>query len=250
MHRLLVDTETLACASVELAQAAARHLKVLRPKDGERIELFDGKGRSRTYSCPRQANMPLTAVSEVRIAAAPHRGITLFACVTKGSRWDWTIEKAVELGVTCIVPVISARCIVRLDAKERAAKRERWMRVAEDAARQSDAHWLPDILAAVDFDEALRLVKDCVCFAGALMDPPPDPLLKAVQSALQDDSERTLAIFVGPEGDFTPQELAALQEIAVPTSFGSSVLRAETAAIYGVSVLAAAIASSQYGVNT
>lgn len=243
MHRLLVDTETLACASVELAPAAARHLKVLRPKDGESIELFDGKGRSRTYSCPRQANMPLTAVSEVRIAAVPRRGITLFACVTKGSRWDWTVEKAVELGVSRIVPVISARCIVRLDAKERLAKRERWMRVAEDAARQSDAHWLPEILAAVDFSEALELAKDCECFAGALMDPPPSPLLKAALGALQSPSARPLALFVGPEGDFTPQELDALLEIAVPTSFGPSILRAETAAIYGVSVLAAAIAS-------
>jgi 16S rRNA (uracil1498-N3)-methyltransferase len=249
MHRLLVETEQIFSESAVLAHDEARHLKVLRPKAGEEIELFDGKGRARTFRCSGNVTAPLEAASAVREFPAPSRALTLFACVTKGSRWDWTVEKAVELGVTAIVPVISARCVVRLDKKERAAKRERWLRIAEDAARQSDAKWIPEISEAVDFKDSLPLVEKCLCFVGALVDPPPRSLLTAALSELNGETDKSLALYVGPVGDFSQEELSALLKIAVPTSFGASILRAETAAVYGVSVLAAAMSSHAVRAN-
>ncbi len=240
MHRLLVDTSALSQATVTLPKDAARHLNVLRPKPGEEIELFDGHGRTRRYIVDGKS---LRASGECASFPPPEVKVTLFACVTKGSRWDWTIAKAVELGTTRIVPVISDRCIVRLAQGEREAKAERWMRVAEDAARQSDAVWLPEVCVPVDFAEALELVKECDCvFVGALTDPPPKPLLEAVLGAIG-PSSTSLGMFVGPEGDFTPAELQALLQIAVPASFGPTILRAETAAIFGLSVLMGALAA-------
>ena len=242
MHRLLVTTDILDRDSVMLSHDAAHHLKVVRPKPGEIVELFDGAGRSRLYRCGDSAAAPLSATGEIVAVLPPSIQLTLFACVTKGSRWDWTIEKATELGVTRIVPVISDRCIVRIEKSERAAKRDRWRRIAEDAARQSDAKWLPEICEAVDFRDSLALVKSCACFVGALTDPPPEPLLFAIRRRLGADAGvRSLGLFVGPEGDFTPDELKSLLEIAVPASFGPTILRAETAAIFGLSVLAAAV---------
>ena len=242
MHRLLVPAETLEADWAVLPSDAAHHLKVVRPKPGEAVELFDGAGHSRLYRCGDSAVAPLSAVGEIATVPPPPVQLTLFACVTKGSRWDWTIEKATELGATRIVPVLSDRCIVRIDRRERAAKRERWRRIAEEAARQSDAKWLPDICEAVDFRDSLTSVKCCACFVGALTDPPPMPLLAAVRHRLRDDAAApSFGLFVGPEGDFTPEELKALLEIAVPTSFGPTILRAETAAIFGLSVLAAAL---------
>ena len=254
MHRLLVPSEQLASDSPVLPKEAANHLKVLRPKDGEEIELFDGSGKSRRFSVEGGGkNFRLAALSPVCTAPRASRSLTLFACVTKGSRWDWTIEKATELGVTRIVPVISARTIVRIGLGEREAKRARWIRIAEDAARQSDAKWIPEIHEPVSFAESLPLVRETTCFVGALTNPPPQPLLKALidlqQAAIPAPVPRSpfpvphspfpdsLSIYVGPEGDFSPEELAALIEIATPVSFGSTILRAETAAIYGVSVL-------------
>jgi len=231
MHRLLVETPLLEQPSPALPTAAAHHLKVLRPRDGEEVELFDGHGSSRVY----EWRNGLVASGEVAHAERPPRSITLFACVTKGSRWDWTIEKATELGVTRIVPVLSERTIVRIPKAERAAKRERWMRIAEDAARQSDAKWLPEILEAVDFEDALQLAKDMTCFVGALTNPP-SPLLA---DAVREHRATEVATFIGPEGDFTPAELQKLIAQAIPTSFGDTVLRAETAAIFAVSVLSA-----------
>ena len=107
----------------------------------------------------------------------------------------------------------------------------------------------PEVLAAVDFPQALELVKTCDrVFVGALTNPPPPSLLEAVSHSLGSpesnnqtirQSGRSLGLFVGPEGDFTPAELESLLAIAVPTSFGPTILRAEAAAIFGLSVLAA-----------
>lgn len=230
MHRLLVDIKRLDESSPSLPKEALHHLKVLRIEDGEEVELFDGKGGYRVYEWRTGA---LVARDPSRMMMPAPKPLTLFACVTKGSRWDWTIEKATELGVTRIVPVISARTIVRLRKEERAMKRERWLRIAEDAARQSDAKWVPEILEALDFDDALPLVEKSQCFIGALTTPP-SPLLR---DAFANRDGREVAVFIGPEGDFSPEELSALMRIATPVSFGPTILRAETAAIFAVSTI-------------
>ena len=224
--------------TVTLPADAARHLKVVRPRPGETVELFDGRGHTRRCRWDGARLLPDGAATAF---PPPPTELVLFACVTKGSRWDWTIEKAVELGTTRIVPVISDRCIVRLPPAERPAKADRWRRIAADAARQSDAVWLPEVLEAVDFPDALALVKACGrVFAGALCNPPPPPIWNEVAAAVEGSPSTSLGIFVGPEGDFTPEELRALLELATPVSFGPTILRAETAAIFGLSVLAAA----------
>lgn len=228
MHRLLIDRASLECDSPVLPRDAARHLKVLRPKAGERVELFDGHGAWRVYRC---AGGALVADTPLAVESPRAGSLTLFACVTKGSRWDWTLEKSTELGVTRIVPVISDRTIVRLMKQERAAKRERWLRIVEDAARQSDARWLPEVMEAVDFADSLSLVKETRCLIGALTNPPSPMIGGAAKDAD--------AVFIGPEGDFTPEELAALMKVAKPVSFGPTILRAETAAIFAISALVA-----------
>ena len=248
MHRLLVDSEALKLESPVLQKDAANHLKVLRPRDGEEIELFDGRGAWRVYKVESQGgggqrNFRFSPASSIFNLQPPTSNLTLFACVTKGSRWDWTIEKATELGVTRIVPVISERTIVRIPKEDRSAKRERWMRIAEDAARQSDAKWLPEILEPVDFRDSLPLVRETRCFVGALANPPPRMILDEILHSPTPTTNSNYAVFVGPEGDFTPEELKSLIEIATPVSFGPTVLRAETAAIFGVSVLAAFVAT-------
>lgn len=239
MHRLLAEPSALESESPHLSQAAANHLRVLRPRNGESVELFDGKGRSRVYRYDA-ANRSLSRPDGLTVHPV-RPALVLFACVTKGSRWDWTIEKATELGVSRIVPVISGRTIVRIPKSEREAKRERWMRIAEDAVRQSDAKWIPSIEGPIDFKESLACVRETNCLVGALTNPPPPPILRVLAERRETLlTGKPPAMFVGPEGDFTPDELAALLAIATPVSFGATVLRAETAAIYGVGVLKAA----------
>ncbi len=236
MHRLLADTAELESEKPRLTREALQHIKVWRLRTGEEVELFDGKGRTRRYTFKGEGVLlPTGAVSYVPKTTHP---MTLFACVTKGARWDWTLEKATELGVARIVPVLSARTIVKIPPQERTAKQARWQKIVEEAARQSDAAYVPELLAPMDFEASLALVKETNCFVGALTTPPPQPLLQAIQSS---SSPLPPALYVGPEGDFTSEELVALLAIATPTGFGDSILRAETAAIFGLSILKGAL---------
>lgn len=239
MHRILVDTQSIESDSPILSREAAAHLKVVRPKNGEEMELFDGKGMWRIF---RYSGSSLQPVSAPNFSKMPPK-MVLFSCITKGSRWEWTIQKATELGTTLIVPVISDRTIVRIDEKEKDSKLSRWEKIAQEAARQSDAKYLPQILKPVSFEESLSIVDETECFAGALLDSQPPPI--AYEMARRQGAKPP-AIYVGPEGDFTPAELEKLLEWAKPVTFGETILRAETAAIYGLSVIKAFLDANHF----
>ena len=236
MHRLLVDSAELERNAPTLSREAAHHLRVLRLKDGEEVELFDGDGRTRLC---RFSPTGLVPKAELVEHPRPTRRLELFAALTKAARWDWTVEKATELGVSRIVPVVSERVVVRLDAAARAEKRARWRRLAEEAARQSDAVFIPEIAAPLDFDAALAESREKKSFVGALVSPPPPPFFQALAALDRKavEAASSFAVWIGPEGDWTARELDALLAVATPVSLGSRILRAETAAICALSVL-------------
>ncbi|MBR1871529.1 MAG: 16S rRNA (uracil(1498)-N(3))-methyltransferase [Kiritimatiellae bacterium] len=236
VHRILVDTDTLLSGEATLSKDAAKHLRVVRAKLGEDVELFDGAGRTRIFNIAEGG--ALAAAGDATMHPRLRARLTLFACLTKQNRWEWMLEKVTELGATHIVPVMAERCVVKIAKCEAAKKLERWNKIAEEAARQSHAVWLPEIHAPVSFAEALEIAKNSgKIFAGALMDGEmPEPIAKAAAKA---GMEGDAGVFIGPEGDFSPAELAALLAMAQPVSLGPTVLRAETAAIFAVAVLAA-----------
>lgn len=247
MHRHHIETSRLLSPSLTLARDEARHLQtVLRVEDGELVELFDGHGHTATARVlatgPKQLRLELLAPPTCH--APPACAMTLFACISKGKRMDWTVEKSVELGVSRIVPVISDRTIVRLDEEDAGEKVSRWLRVAVEAARQSGAAWLPAIDTPLPLAETGTLVRACAPVFVAALVPEARPMrqvladLRAPQGG--PGALRTAGWFVGPEGDFTPGELQLLLASgALPVSLGSQVLRAETAAIWGLCVLGA-----------
>ena len=247
MHRHYIESSRLLASSLTLMREEARHLQtVLRVTDGETVELFDGRGQT---AVARVVEAGRTGLRLERLAPPVcHEPracqIVLFACISKGKRMDWTIEKGVELGVSRIVPVISDRTIVRLDEEDAGEKVSRWTRVAVEACRQSGAVWLPVIDTPLPLTETGPLVRACApVFVAALV-----PEARSMRQVLADlralqggpGAPRTAGWFVGPEGDFTPGELQLLLASgALPVSLGSQVLRAETAAIWGLCVLGA-----------
>ena len=244
MHRHYIETARLKETSLTLVKDEARHLQtVLRVKDGETVELFDGKGRTAT------ARVASAGKHELRLELlapatchAPHAcQLVLFACVSKGKRMDWTVEKGVELGVSRIVPVISDRTIVRLDEDDADGKAGRWMRVAIEAARQSGTAWVPVIDAPVKLAEVGPLVRACAPVFVAALVPEARPMRTVLAGRRADGAQpATAGWFVGPEGDFTAEELQLLVASgAIPVSLGRQVLRTETAAIWGLCVLGA-----------
>jgi 16S rRNA (uracil1498-N3)-methyltransferase len=245
MHRHHIETARLAAPSIELARAEARHLQtVLRVRAGEIVELFDGRGltvRCRAAAADRHGLRLEPLAPPVRHPPTACR-ITLFACVCKGPRMDWTVEKAVELGAAAIVPVLAERSVVRLDASDAAERVTRWQRVAAEAGRQCGAAWLPEIAAPCDLPAACGRLAACApVFVAALT--PEARRLRAVLAERRAAAAGTPAAagwFVGPEGDFTPDELRQVAAAgAIPVSLGGRVLRAETAALWGLCVLGA-----------
>ena len=274
MHRHLVTTDILLADTCVLGKEEARHLQtVLRVKLGDTIQLFDGHGHTRTASVSGLEKNSLTLAAVEPVVSHPQApcAITLFVCISKGKHMDWTLEKAVELGVARIVPVISDRTIVRVDADDREAKADRWMRIAEEAARQCGRAWLPEILTPRSFKESLALVQQTTPTFVAALTPDAQPLRDFLLSGtrgsgvgvqgsgrawVSDPAEarsENVALpppasllpppsqagwFVGPEGDFTPDELQRLLDVgAIPVSLGPLVLRAETACLYGLCAL-------------
>jgi 16S rRNA (uracil1498-N3)-methyltransferase len=239
MHRCLVTPQELLADAFTLGREEARHLQtVLRVRPGDRVCLFDGQGRTRlaAVASAEKHGLSLTADSPAQEHPRPACQVTLFACISKGSRMDWTVEKAVELGVGRIVPVISDRTVVRLDAGEGAAKAARWSRVAEEAARQCGSTWLPEIVPPASFKACLPSVTETAPVFVAALAPAATPLREALAALAA--PPRLAGWFVGPEGDFTAGELDALLAAgAVPVSLGRLVLRAETACLYGLCAL-------------
>lgn len=241
MHRHYVTTETLARDRIELSHAESRHFAgVLRLREGDHVQLFDGRGavaECAIASVVRGA-VTLERVGEATVHPRPRCRLTLAACISKGARMDWTIEKAVELGASAILPVASERSVVRIAPGEEEEKRGRWVRVAIDAARQCDAVWLPEIAPPLPFPDALaRISAEGPVIAGALQ-PDAVPLRDALAKMRRSPAPAAAAWCVGPEGDFSHAEYDALRAAgAIFVSLGDLVLRTETAAMYGLCVL-------------
>jgi len=232
------DLELLAIDSDD------RHhlVSVLRLSPGETVIASDGRGRWRTCalraterSAPgsrrpaKAADQPqsgvLEATSDVMSESAPSRLLTVGFAMTKGDRSEWTVQKLTELGVDRIWPIISSRTIVRLGAADAPRRAERFRRVAREAAAQSRRAWLPEVHVPAAFSEAVR---DLAAAPGGvrLAEPGGGPM-----------SPDTSCVVVGPEGGWTPDELA--ESGLDPVALGPTILRAETAAIVAGALLCA-----------
>jgi 16S rRNA (uracil1498-N3)-methyltransferase len=229
LNRVYVDAALSAGSAVELPAAAAQHLaKVLRVRGGEEIVLFTGDGREFGGTIESVRGSRVTAaVGEARsVDRESPLAITLVQCVARADRMDVIVQKATELGVARIVPVLSRRSVVRLDAAQSESKAAHWRAIAVNACEQCGRNRLPaiepprrliDYLGSVSPDGAgPRLVLD------PDLDGPGAP--PAVHGAVE--------IAVGPEGGFDASELEALRVSGFgPMRLGPRILRTETAAI-------------------
>lgn len=239
MLRHFVAPEQLHQPRLELDRAAAHHLQgVLRVREGTEVELFDGCGNmvgGQVTRCGR-GGLVIEHTGGPVAVPPPRCRLILCPCVGKGKRMDWLLEKAVELGASRIIPIISEHAVVRLgDAVDAGDKRERWHRIIIEAGRQCGAAWLPAIDTPAPFAEALpRLAAIRPLLVAALV-PGALPLREVVTTQ---EPPAEAAFVTGPEGDFSGAELEALQGAGgLPVSLGRHVLRTETAAICGLAVL-------------
>lgn len=243
MHRCYLTAERWNTTTVIPAPDECRHiLQVLRASDGDRIFVFDGEGREAEAivdTSSEESSLRLTLLTHKSVPQRDLR-VTLVQAVLKGNRMDLLIEKATELGVARILPIITQRTIPRFSAEQARQKRDRWNRIAISAAKQCGTGWLPTIALPDSLENML---------ANELTSSGPHPLLlgsledraqplAATIDTFRGNSLSGVTIVIGPEGDFTADESQAfLEKGAIPVSLGELTLRAETAAMVAISVL-------------
>ena len=220
----LAATDTLP-----LTREQSHHLaNVLRLKAGAKLLVLNGEGASREAGLASVSKKQCVCEFRggVRTLPRPEVGITLFQCVAKPAGMDWLIEKATELAVSRIVPVLSERTVA-------GANVGRWTRIAEAAICQCGGGWLPEIADAVKWGEALARIRGHIADGGAVFTGALTPGAPTLAARMPPRSP--VAFIIGPEGDLTPTEYAEAETAgARPVTFGPQVLRVETAAIFAV----------------
>ena len=228
--------------SLVLTGDEARHCsQVTRHRVDDEVCVFDGKGRRATTKIEslskQRVDLQVLTVSAQADVRAP---VTLVQGITKGDTMDWIIEKAVELGVRRIVPLMCARSIVRLDASEALKKRDKWQRVALEACKQCGQDWLPEVEAPCSLAAAMSMCAESTLrFVASLKENASS--LRNLWNRNADDGNPIVcsaAVAIGPEGDFTDEEYLALHGAYWQAwSLGVRTLRSETAAICALSIL-------------
>ncbi|MBY4897380.1 16S rRNA (uracil(1498)-N(3))-methyltransferase [Cupriavidus sp. AU9028] len=236
--RFFVDTPLQAESSLSLPDTVVRHIQVLRLAPGDAITLFDGQGGSHPATLADLGKRHAVAQVGPRRdeECEPPFRVTLAQGIAGGDKMDWLIEKAVELGVAAIVPLQTARAVVRLSG-ERAQKRQaHWQALVRAACEQCGRNRVPEVAAVRGMEEWLRALPR----EGERLLVSP----RAAASLVTLAAERRqrwlsgeLTLLIGPEGGLSPEEEdAALAHGFTAASLGPRILRTETA---GLACLAA-----------
>ncbi len=240
MPKFFMPVEENASEIVVTGEDAHHIGYALRSKVGDAITVCNTDEASSTYGfdyhCKITAfdaqTVTLTVEHFEKSDAEADVQIILYQAVPKNDKFDTIVQKAVELGVSAIVPVFTKRCISRPDAKGQAKKRERMQKIAVEAAKQCGRSILPKVEDFISFTDALKDAQKCdcriVCYEGGGI---------RLDQALSADT-RSIALFVGSEGGFEPEEIAKAAEYGVQScTLGKLILRCETAPIAAISVL-------------
>jgi len=241
MHRFFIAGVAPHSTELCLEGPEAHHaLNVLRVEPNTSVSVLDGAGSE--YLCKVkdvQRNCIALTVLESRQFAQPPCRVTLFQAVVKNKAMDLIVQKTTELGVHRIVPVICDRSIVRPSSADAAEKAEKWRAVAIEAIKQCGQPWLPMIDEPRPLERALRehQQQGLSIIASLQHDAKHPRECFMAHFAEHHQPPTTVSVWVGPEGDFTRNELSAIIATgAVPVTLGPFVLRSETAAIYGVAI--------------
>ena len=229
--RLYADTFSHATGEIILSERNHHYLsRVLRAKPGQIIRLFDGCGRT-CEATIKAISKYETTIELLMFSESPDRRlpVTLGVALIKSDRFDWTLQKATELGVSAIQPIITQFTNSPPKADRLEKKWSHWQEILVNACEQSESNWLPMLRKPRQLHE-LELPEQTIVA---------HPATDSVQ--LNPDHEALLLI--GPEGGFSDAELDVLQKKQVkPMSLGPRILRTETAAIVGLTLL-----GQQYG---
>ncbi|MFQ6096497.1 MAG: 16S rRNA (uracil(1498)-N(3))-methyltransferase [Armatimonadota bacterium] len=230
--RVFVSSTDISADTVSVTGADARHLGlVLRLRQGDPFTAIDEFGRQHRAVVTSVASDLVTGLVTEVIAeeTEPRTRISVAQAVPKSAKMDLVVQKCTELGAVEVWPMMTERVVVSLDEERARDRRRRWQRVAKEAARQAGRTVIPEVLEIVSFSEALELANSrdlCLLFSE---DESETSLRTLLGAGIRVE---TIVIFIGPEGGFSRNEVAAAEEAgALQVTLGPRVLRTETAAV-------------------
>ncbi len=244
MHRFYVNQDQINQDSIMITGPDVNHIRnVLRMKQGDELIICNGQGKDCYCIIIRVAD----TIIEAQIKSITDTGtelparITLFQGLPKKDKMELIIQKAVELGIYEIIPVMTARCVVKLEDKKKEEKKlERWQAIAESAAKQSNRGYLPKVLPVISFKEAMK--------RAAAMDLAVIPYenasgIQATKDIIGRLTKNTdIGILIGPEGGFEEAEIdLARSSDITPITLGRRILRTETAGFALLSMMMLAL---------
>jgi 16S rRNA (uracil1498-N3)-methyltransferase len=226
VSRLYVALPLATNEQVELDDDSSHYLRtVLRLKKDDAIILFNGSGGE--YSCVlgevsrKTVSAMVKSWSDRSVESPLH--ITLGLGISRGDRMDLSVQKAVELGVNNITPILTERCVVQLKGEKKQQRLQHWQKIAQHAAEQSGRTVLPELLGVAALHNWVGGQQGLKIFL--------DPYAEMTLAQLK-PSDMNVTLLTGPEGGFTDQERNAAKAAGfIPVRLGSRILRTETASI-------------------
>lgn len=230
-----------AATFIALPEDEARHAtRVMRLGDGDEVAVFDGLGhewRARIAHATK-SQVRVERIQRIDPARESRVAVTLFQAVLKGDHMDAVVRDAVMVGVTSIVPVVTARTIARAGAASAARARERWQRVALASVKQCRRAVLPPVALPAPLGEALGASAPRANHLAVVLAEPAAGV-EGISPATVPDVE-SAALVVGPEGGWSPEELSDLSARGFRAmTLGAITLRADAAALVAISMLRA-----------
>lgn len=225
--------------SIEIKGEDALHItRSLRMRPGEKLTVCDSCGIEYETEIARISGAEevlLTVLSSKRSDNEPPYKCTVYQSLVKGDRFDTVLQKSTELGACEIVPVITSRCMVKIDKKDSSKKLERWQRIVNEAAKQCGRAVIPVVREPLEFElaveEAAKTSLPLFCYEGEGTSP---------LSVIIDEtpSPQSVAVMVGPEGGYSVEEADFAEKSGMRSvGLGKRILRTETAPLYVLSCL-------------
>ncbi|HHX23765.1 MAG TPA: 16S rRNA (uracil(1498)-N(3))-methyltransferase [Thermoanaerobacterales bacterium] len=218
----------------------AHHIiKVLRHRTGDTIKLSNGKNIE-SIGVILDVNPKATEIKlkilEKNIVQGTKPIISLFQGLPKKDKFEWIIQKNTEIGVSSITPVLTKRTIVDIDKAKINRRKERWCKIAKEAAKQCMRMDIPEIAHVTTFESSLKMIKNNQLSIIPWEQEKGVPLKKVIMDLPRGIT--TIAVYIGPEGGFTEEEVEnAKKEGAIPVSLGPRILRTETAGLVTCSLI-------------
>ena len=221
-NRFFVDGVLAAGAVISLDDEERHHARVLRVREGEQVEVFNGRGDSFDAVFDSAEGVRLTTRTANR---EPRTALMLAMAIIQLDKFELVLQKATELGVAVVLPLVTERCEVRPERYR--GKEERWKKIIFEAVKQSGRARIPQLELPTTFADAVRRPGTKIVF-------------EAETESTTRQPQNPTTLFIGPEGGWSDAELALARDARCAfRRLGSRRLRAETAAIVAMSILAA-----------